>query len=229
MNTDKDIDKTIEKIDADLKANEQPLPKAAPTQYRLHQRPREMSLAEHLAFQHQHLLEQFVVEDMDCEEFRQRARQLGIIGNPPDITYQVKCQHCNYRFPKQNILFQDGTAFIRDVTALIERHANRYQHTVEFHVDAPACPHLNMEASHEVITFLPVKWLWYGKALWFWHRHGDKIIVPMGCLFVVASLYSIFGLGVKGWIFRVHCGALALWGLNLGIMLWQKIKKQFRQ
>ena len=64
MNTDKDIDKTIEKIDADLKANEQPLPKAAPTQYRLHQRPREMSPRGIFGIPTSAwMLEQFVVED----------------------------------------------------------------------------------------------------------------------------------------------------------------------
>ena len=39
--TTHDIDETLKKIDKDLAENEQPLPKAAPTQHHLNQRPPE--------------------------------------------------------------------------------------------------------------------------------------------------------------------------------------------
>ena len=167
-----EIDETIERIEADLQENEQPLPKAAPTQQGINNRPREMpdesemrelSVVLHTRDGREIELPRVgrgVTGAMrrfaeSSESASARLQELQALASLPGVdisavfenqrlafTYQVKCRDCNFRFPKQVIELEFPDTHIPD-RQIAEQHVNRYQHTVDFHLEGRYSPSAN--------------------------------------------------------------------------------------
>lgn len=126
-----DIDKTLEKIEADLQENtlETPLPKAAPTQYGINQRPQEMP----------HMLED--LPGLDTSTLVDHGARLSEL-RCNNRGYRIECQDCGFRFRSNDV----------DAYDLAVLHANRNQHRVSFKVDF-------FGVGYD-LRIIPEKWQW---------------------------------------------------------------------
>ena len=131
-----------------------------------------------------------------------------------EFTYQVKCRDCNYRFPARVLQIEMNDPSLNEVMKFACRHADRYQHTVEYCIIAPPCESLNMEGSVEITEFEPRKRTWRDRL--------NEWVVCIGLpILIVVGVFAF--LGKLSWLTIGGAVIGALIGDKL-YQLWQRRK-----
>lgn len=196
-----DINKTLKRIDNDLKDNEVPLPKAAPTlpsPDAPRPREREMYVSCHI---HPYQTLNIPVEFVDR------------------VCFGAECQDCDWQLPSEPAILEDPDQLYQ---ACVHAHENAHNVTCIYSMEDTSLYSFEIPCQ-------PLEW--WEKLLYRWHRHSPKftrIVSCIGGVYVGWYLYSLFLLKADGWEFWLNCVGLGFWGFYFGRELWDRYP-QYRE
>ena len=213
--TTHDIDATLEKIDKDLAENEQPLPKAAPTQYGINNRPREIP---------QEFASLPGVDMLAVVNFQRQLRDLAsptrrllqvheqVFGSPADAQlhwFEIRCQDCGFRFRSQECVIK-----------LAQLHANRNTHRVSLKS--------YFGGMESTLTIAPEKRTWGFRFLEFFRPLYTSKWWGLWCLMGLG--YNVYGCATtsSGLVYGLSAAGVLCWTCNLlmwGIYKWKYARK----